>query len=425
MAHRRGSHPDLERHVSAAPTPAPPGFDPFEAAFDAWPYDQYRRLREADPVHWSDLLGGWILTRYEDVSDVLRDRTVSSDLSRANPSPVVDLLRARQGEQADDEMTLVLTDDPEHARLRKAIQAPFTSRAVGKLRSSISRRVDHYIAALVERDHFELIDDFAYPLPVEVFCEMLGIPAEAGPQFRRWTAAVARSLDLVISEEDYDACMVELEGMKTYLAEIAEDRRAEPRDDLLSELVHTEVDGAPLTPNEMVAQLLTLYVAGHEPTTALIGNAMAALFAHPAQLARLQTEPGLIPAAVLEFLRYDGPNQFVRRIAVQTLAYGGRRIEPGDVIYVGVGAANHDPARWGSDADGLRIDRPDAAQHVQFGGGIHHCLGSHLARAQAEVALTALLTRLPGLKAGGEVTWSGRMTLRSVSHVPVAIERAP
>jgi cytochrome P450 len=273
---------------------------------------------------------------------------------------------------------------------------------------------------LVALDRFELIDDFAYPLPVEVFCEMLGIPAEAGAQFRRWTAAVARSLDLVISEEDYDACMAELDEMEAYLTTLADQRRAEPTDDLLSALVHTDTGEGPLTPDELVAQLMTLYVAGHEPTTALIGNGMAALFQHPDQLARLQAAPSLVPAAVQEFLRYDGPNQFVRRIAIEPLAWGEHTIDAGDVIYVGVGAANHDPAQWGADADALRIDRPDAAQHVQFGGGIHHCLGHHLARAQAEVALTALLTRLPDLRPDGDVTWSGRMTLRSVAHVPLA-----
>ncbi len=237
----------------------------------------------------------------------------------------------------------------------------------------------------------ELITDFAYPLPVSVFCEMLGIPDEASVRFRSWTAAVAQSLDLVISAEDYDACMALLDEMEGYLSDLAEQRRADPGEDVLSVLAVAEVDGERLSHGELVAQLITLYVAGHEPTSALIGNGMVGLLSHPDQLAKLQADPGLVPSAVQELLRYDGPNQFVRRIATEPMSFDDRVIEPGQVIYVGVGAANHDPARWGDDADAVRIDRADASQHVQFGGGIHHCLGAHLARLQAEVALTALL----------------------------------
>ena len=398
------------------------GFDPFEPGFDAWPYDQYRRLREAEPVHWSELLSGWVLTRFEDVSSVLRDHSVSSDLDRAKPSPVVDLLRARSARNAAqrDGMTLVLMDDPQHARIRKLMHAPFTARSIEELRDSVQDRVDAHLTRLAPKGQAELIADFAYPLPVEVFCDMLGVPAEEGPRFRAWTAAVARSLDLVISEEDYDACMVLLEEMQEYLSDAANTKRAAPSTDVLSRLLTAEVDGEGFTHAELVPQLITLYVAGHEPTTALIGNGLVALFQHPEQLAALQADPSLVPQAVLEMLRYDGPNQFVRRVATTEMEIGGRTIADGDVLYLCVGAANHDPDQWGADADRLRIDRPDAGMHVQFGGGIHHCLGAHLARLQAEVALTSLLTRLPHLRPGGEPTWAGRTTLRSVSTVPIA-----
>lgn len=395
-------------------------FDPFEDGFASWPYDQYRRLREADPVHWSDLLCGWLLTRHDDVVRVLRDATMSSDLDRATPSPVIDLHRARQDGARGEGRTLVLLDDPEHARLRRLLQPSFTARSIERLRASVAERVDAALGELAPEGSMALVADFAYPLPVAVFCDMLGIPAEAGPRFREWTAAVARSLDLVISEDDHAACMALLGEMEQYLSDVAEEKRGRPGDDMLSALVHAEVDGERLTHGELVAQLVTLYVAGHEPTTALIGNGMAALFAHPDQLARLQADPSLIPAAVQELLRFDGPNQFVRRVATEALDLDDRTVEPGDVVYVGVGAANHDPARWGDDAGTLRVDRPDAAQHVQFGGGVHHCLGSHLARVQAEEALTALLTRLGPLRPDGDVTWSGRMTLRSVAEVPIA-----
>jgi cytochrome P450 len=395
-------------------------FDPFEAGYDAWPYDQFRRLRESDPVHWSELLCGWIVTRFDDVSRLLRDGTLSSDLDRANDSAVVDMLRARADRSSRGGTTLVLEDDPSHARLRKLIQAPFTARRVEGLRASVQQRVDEYLDRLVERDSFELIGDFAYPLPVTVFCELLGIPDEAGPTFRTWTAAVARSLDLVISEEDYDECIRQIDEMEAYLSDAADAKRVAPGDDVLTELVQAEVGDDRLTHAELTAQMITLYVAGHEPTTALIGNGMTALLDHPDQLARLQEQPELIPAAVLELLRYDGPNQFVRRVATEPVDLGGSVAQPGDVIYLAIGAANHDPERWGHAADELDILRVDAGQHLQFGGGIHHCLGAHLARMQAEVALTALLTRLPDVRRAGPTEWSGRTTLRSVAAVPLA-----
>lgn len=395
-------------------------FDPFEPGFDAWPYHQYDRLREADPAGWSDLLSGWLLTRYDDVARLLRDPTLSSDLDRANPSPVVDVLRSRAQRNRQEATTVVLEDDPAHARLRRLIAAPFTARRVDALRATVRRQVDAHLDRLAPQGGMELVGDFAYPLPVAVFCEMLGIPEEAGPRFRAWTAAVARSLDLVISEADYDACMVLLDEMQRYLREAAATKRRAPGDDVLSELVQAESGGERLTEPELVAQLVTLYVAGHEPTTALIGNGMTALLDAPEQLARLQARPELIPHAVHELLRYDGPNQFVRRVATEPVVLGDREAAPGDVLYLGIGAANHDPGKWGPSAGVLDVERADAGQHAQFGGGIHHCLGAHLARMQAEVALTALVTRLPGLRRAGPTTWSGRMTLRSVAAVPLA-----
>lgn len=404
-------------------TDARVSFDPYEPGFDAWPYDQYGRLRAADPVHWSDLLCGWIVTRFDDVTRVLRDRTMSSDLAAAKPSAVVDLLRERTRDH-DGATTIVLLDDPEHARVRRLVQAPFTVRNVERLRASIVERVDAAVAAVAPRGSMELIGDLAYPLPVAVFCEMLGIPDEAGPQFREWTAAVATSLDLVIAEDVYDQCMVRIGEMEDYLDEQIRRKRAEPGDDVLSALIAAEVDGVGLTQEELVAQLVTLYVAGHEPTTALVGNGLAHLLDRPDQLAALQADPSLLPAAVLELLRFDGPNQFVRRIALEQTVFatpaGPVVVEAGDVVYVGVGAANHDPDHWGDDAGELRIDRPDAGDHLQFGGGVHSCLGAHLARMQAEVTLRALFAHLPNLAPAGPVGWSGRMTLRSVEAVPIA-----
>ena len=214
-----------------APAAGPVAFDPFEDGFAGeWHYDQYRRLHEHDPVHWSELLCGWIITRYDDVAEVLHNRTMSSDLNQASSSTVVDLMRQRARTHEGGGSTVVLLDDPEHARIRKLMQAPFTVRNVERIHESIHRRVAAALESVEQLGSMELIGELAYPLPVSVFCEMLGIPDEAGPQFHAWTSAVARSLDLVLTDEEFDACIARIEEMEIYLGELADGRRsARPR----------------------------------------------------------------------------------------------------------------------------------------------------------------------------------------------------
>jgi cytochrome P450 len=394
-------------------------FDPFEPGFVASPYEQYARLRAEDPVHRSELLEGWLLTRHDDVVGVLRDPTVSVEMDNATPTALVALQRERAERTGRPSNTLVLRDDPDHQRLRRLMQAPFGARPVAGLRDLVERRVGEMLAGPASRGAMDVIGDFAYPLPVAVFNEMLGLPGEDAPRVRAWIAAVARMLDPVIDDEEHARLAAEMDEMYEYVAGQIDAKRADPRDDVLTALVLAEDGGDRMDREELVAQVVTLYVAGHEPTMALIGNGLLALLRQPDQLARLRDDPGLVPNAVHELLRYDGPNQFVRRIALRPLELGGRTIGAGDVIYLGVGAANRDPARWGPDADRVRVDRPDAPQHVQFGQGIHHCLGAHLARLQAEVALGALVARLDDLALAGDPVWSERMVLRSLQALPV------
>jgi cytochrome P450 len=398
-------------------------FDPFEPGFVESPYAQYARLRAADPVHWSDLLGGWVLTRHADVVAILRDPDISVELDHARPTAVVELQRERQSRTGRSSNTLVLRDDPDHNRLRRLLQRPFGPRPVESLRAMIAQRVDHAIGDLGRRGGMDVIGDFAYPLPVAVFNQMLGLPDEDTPQVRQWIAAVARILDPVLSDDEHARCTALMNEMYDYLDHQIEAKRRAPADDVLSALVLAEEDGDRLTRDELVAQVVTLYVAGHEPTMSLIGNGLLALLRHPEQLALLQARPELLPNAVNELLRYDGPNQFVRRIAARTHTVGGRKIGGGDVIYVGVGAANRDPARW-DDPDAVHVDRADAAHHVQFGSGIHHCLGAHLARLQAEVALGALLFRLDDVALAGHPTWNERMIIRGLQHLPITYRTA-
>jgi cytochrome P450 len=398
-------------------------FDPFEPGFVESPYGQYARLRAHDPVHWSDLLQGWVLTRHDDVVALLRDPDISVELDNARPSGVVDQQRERQASTGRSSDTVVLRDDPDHNRLRKLLQRPFGPRPVEAMRAMVTERVDGSMADLAGRGGMDVIGDFAYPLPVAVFNEMLGLPAEDTPQVRTWIAAVARILDPVIDDEEHARCNALMNEMYDYLHTQIEAKRRAPADDVLTALVQAEEDGDRLTRDELVAQVVTLYVAGHEPTMSLIGNGLLALLRHPAQLALLRSRPELLPNAVNELLRYDGPNQFVRRIAVEPYTIDDTTIAPGDVIYAAVGAANRDPARW-DDADAVHVDRPDAAHHVQFGSGIHHCVGAHLACLQAEVALGALLFRLDDVALAGEPRWSERMVIRGLQYLPITYRAA-
>ena len=401
----------------------PVAFDPFEAGFVASPYDQYARLRAQDPVHWSDLLEGWVLTRHDDVVALLRDPTVSVELDNARATGVVALQRERQSRSGRPSDTLVLLDDPDHNRLRRLLQRPFGPRPVEALRAMVAERVDRAIAELAPRGRMDVIGDFAYPLPVAVFNDMLGLPDEDAARVRSWIQAVARMLDPVLDDEEHARCQALMDEMYDYLDGLVERKREDPADDVLTELVLAEEEGDRLSRSELVAQVVTLYVAGHEPTMSLIGNGLLHLLRQPDQLALLRAQPELLSNAVNELLRYDGPNQFVRRIATQPMTIGGREIAAGDVLYPCVGAANRDPARW-DDPDRVRIDRPDAAHHVQFGSGVHHCLGSHLARLQAEVALGALVFRLDDVELAGDPVWSERMVIRGLQSLPIAYRAA-
>lgn len=395
-------------------------FDPFEPGYVESPYGQYARLRATDPVHWSGLLEGWVLTRYDDVAQVLRDLTISVELENAKPTMVAESERLRMAERGGKAETLVLRDDPDHARLRRLMQQPFGIRAIDNLREMVRMRIDAALDVLVTRGEMDVIADFAYPLPVAIFCEMLGIPEEDSPRFRDWTSAVARNLDPLISAEEREKCMALMDEMELYLVEQIEEKRRNPADDIMTELVHAEEEGDRLSREELVAQLVTLYVAGHEPTTALIGTGLRALIEYPEQLDLLESDPSLFPNAINEFLRWDGPNQFVRRITTEPIELSRRTVEPGQIIYCCVGAANRDPDRWGDDVDEVHVDRADASHHLQFGMGVHSCLGTHLARLQAELALRALVTRLDDISLAGPPVWSERMVIRGLRNLPVS-----
>lgn len=416
--------------MSTSELTEPVMFNPLADGFVEWPYDQYTRLRAEDPIHRSELLHGYCVTRYADVNAILRDPTVSSEIDNATPTPLtVDEIK-RRDEATRGGRTLVLLDDPDHARLRKLIMGPFRAREVENLSALVNERVRVRIDQLIA-DHstgsgtleFDLIADFAYPLPVEIFCQMLGIPEEDHPVFRFWVNCIARSLDPVMGAVEREALAVHFDEMHTFIEGLADDKRGRNDEDVLSGLVHAQADGEILSHEDLITQIITLYVAGHEPTAGLVGNGTLALLNHPDQWSLLRSDRSHLRNAVSELLRYDGPNQFVRRIATQDMAFdtpgGSTTIPAGSVIYASPASANRDEARWGNTVDAVDITRPDAAQHLQFGGGLHACLGTHLARLQAEAMFTALLDRFDALELGGDPVWSTRMVIRGLNQLPV------
>lgn len=410
--------------MTTADTHSTVRFDPFEEGYTEWPYAQYARLRSADPVHKSELLQGWVLTRYADVDRVLKDPSMSSDIDRATPTPNTEMEIKRRSEiEQGDADPLPLLDEPDHTRVRRLIAPTFRKGSVKNLHETIDRHVGELLDAIVERHGssgtFDLVSEFAYPMPVMVICELMGVPEEDGPEFRHWVQLVALGLDPFISPADRELSLGAGEEMRDYLRQQVAAKRGAPTDDLTSELAAATEDGEQLTADELILQLQTLYIAGHEPVTAVLGNGFRGLFEQPDQLQMLRDDPSLLEHAVLELLRYDGPNQFVRRIATQDLHFDGGTIPAGAVIYPGIAAANHDPEEFGEDADSIRVDRPSAAHHLQLGAGIHACLGTHLAKLESEIAVRRLLERFPHLELVAPPTWANRMVLRSVNELQV------
>jgi cytochrome P450 len=405
-------------------------FNPLDPTFVESPYEQYAALRAEDPVHRSDLLCGWVVTRFDDVGRLLRDPSVSSNIENATPTPLTIHELERLAEQNRASRTVVLLDDPDHARIRRLMADPFRPREINALRANIERRVAEKVDHLIEVHgggpiEIDLIEDFAYPLPVEIFSDMLGLPEEQHPQFRYWTQCVARTIDPIMDGAERAASIAGLDEMYAYLEDQAERKRARPTDDLLSHLVNIESDGERLDHEELMAQLVTLYMAGHEPTAGLIGMGMVALLAAPDQLARLRDDRSLLGNALSELLRFDGPNQFVRRITTRPTVVGDTELPAGAVIYASPASANRDAARWGDTADQVVVDRPDASQHLQFGAGVHACLGSHLARLQATVAFEAIFDRFGAVELAGPPEWSTRMFIRGLASLPIRCTLSP
>jgi cytochrome P450 len=387
-------------------------FNPFLPEFIADPYPLYHRLRIEDPVHWSPM-GFWVLTRYDDVTMALRD-------PRFGRAGFDELLRARFGESGFD-LSMLFRDPPDHTRLRMLVSKAFTPRVVEGLRPRIQQVVDGLLDAVHPARAMNVIADLAYPLPVTVICEMLGVPGGDRARFRQWSEAIARSLDAIAMPGDPE--IVERgnaarRALADYFRALIAERRQAPRADLLSELIAAEEQGDRLSEPELLATCMLLFVAGHETTVNLIGNGLLALLRHPAELRRLREDPSLVERAVEELLRYDGPAQRTGRMPSVDVEIDGRTIRKGDLLLAVIGAANRDPAHF-PEPDRLDLTRGDN-HHLAFGWGIHFCLGASLARAEAQLAINTVLRRMPALAlATSAPEWREASALRGLRALPV------
>jgi cytochrome P450 len=382
--------------------------------FVADPYPTYHRLRAEDPVHRHPL-GFWVLTRHDDVAAVLRD-------ARFVKEPIAAVVAARMGIATPAvPLSMLERDPPDHTRLRGLVSKAFTPRVVEALRPHIQRIVDTLLDRVEGAHAMDLIDDFAYPLPVIVICELLGVPVEDRDRFKGWGLDIARGLDAILLPPDSEVAQRSAASRRAlidYFRELIAARRKAPRPDLLSGLIAAEEVGDRLTEPELLATCILLLVAGHETTVNLIGNGTLALLRHPAELRRLRENPGLIGSAVEELLRYDGPVQRTSRVPSEAVTIGGRTIDKGELVLPFIGAADRDPAQF-PDPDVLDIGRADN-RHIAFGWGIHFCLGAPLARLEGQIAINALLQRLPKLAlATDRPQYRQSLTLRGLQALPV------
>lgn len=385
------------------------------------PYPFYAGLRSEDPVHWDEELGFWVLTRYADIASVYQDTRFSRAQGLRSGYE-----RLPESEQAIAEpvyrcfsKTMFYSDPPYHTRLRGLVNSAFTPTAVEQMRPYAQRTVDTLLDAVQANGKMDAIRDFAYPLPIFVILQMLGLPTEERAQFKKWSDDLFAILGSVPhSPELMEGAARSLNALTDYITKLSEARRKHPRQDLLTALVEATENGEQLTQEELVANMIILLSAGHETTINLIGNGLLALLQNPDQLQKLRAQPSLVASAVEEMMRYDNPVQIAYRSAAEDLEIGGKLIRKGQLVNSVLAAGNRDPERF-SDPDHFDITR-DEGRHLGFGLGIHFCLGAPLVRLEAQTAFTAILRRFPELSLAAEnLEWQEHPIFRGVKSLPV------
>ena len=390
-------------------------YRPLSPGFVADPYPHYRKLRERDPIHRSIFANQVVVSRYADVDRILRDhKSFGNEFGRVTSS---------EGSLATRKKlrpSMLAQDPPDHTRLRSLVNRAFTPRQVAKMEDYVRATAHALLDKVGEAREFDLMKAFAVPLPTIVIARMIGVPERDLARFKVWSDRLARALEPFLSPEEEEAVYRTDEQLAAYFTGIIEQRRREPRDDLVSRLVEAEEQGDRLTADETRVMLRLLLVAGNETTTNLIGNGVRALLRHPGQLALLRERPELVPSAVEELLRYDTPVQLDARVALRDMELGGVAVKEGTLVTLAIGSANHDPERFHKPEE-LDITR-SGQPNISFGRGIHHCLGAPLARLEGRIALEVLLEHFDELGFGERPPKYRRsVVLRGLEHFDVRV----
>ncbi len=386
------------------------------------PYPLYEQLRSEDPILWDDLLGRWVLTGYANVLACLRDPRMSAERVGALRSQLPeDVIKELQPMERVFESWMLFLDPTDHTRLRGLVNKAFTPRRVEAMRPHIQQIVDGLLDQVQNTGRMDVIHDLAFPLPSTVIAEMLGVPPEDRDQFRRWSSDIVGISGLIIDPDRAVRAQKSVLALMDYFREIVAQRRASPRDDLISAMIAADDQGKFLSEKELLATCILLLEAGHETTTNLIGNGLLALLRNPDQLRTLRENPSIVGSAVEELLRYDSPVQLTARIASEDLEIGDKRVSAGDMVVLLLGASNRDPAQF-LNPNILDLYRRDN-RHLSFGQGIHYCLGAPLARIEGQIAFNTVLRRCPGLELTGEpLEWRQAVSLRGLLALPVRFE---
>ena len=398
-------------------------YDLYGTTFRADPYAIFAAMRADDPVFCQPGVDGetmiWFVSRYDDVAAVLLDdeRFVRDPRLALTPEQLAEGASSPAVEALENHM--LNRDGDDHRRLRRLVTKAFTPRMVEQLRPRIQTIADELLDAVETRGEMDLAAEYAFPLPITVIAELLGVPTADQERFRTWSDAI---ITPVFEPEALERFFEQMTEFVAYLQNLFTERRTQPRDDLISALIRARDEGDALSEDELFGTVMLLIVAGHETTVGLIGNAVLNLLAHPEQLELVRTDPTLLPAAVEEVLRFEGPvERTLNRWAATDVELGGKAIRRGELVIAVLNSADRDPERF-PDPDRLDVTRSDN-RHLAFGRGSHYCLGAPLARLEAEIALETLFRRLPGLRLAvppAELEWRATPTFRRVVALPVS-----
>ena len=375
------------------------------------PYPDYSRLRRRSPAHFSHLFKSWVFSRHAEVDSIMRNHGVFS----SDPTKRHEMVRQQTVLNTRKHQTMLIADPPDHTRLRALVARTFIQKSINSLEPWIRRLMNALVDEIADPSSFDLMTAVANPLPVLVISEMLGIPAEDRGDLRNWSN---RQLSLLEPIPDPREHAFAIEALDVYLRSVIERKRARPTKDIVNELVNARRNGAALTEQEVVNMLRLLLVTGNETTTNLIGNGMLALLRHPDQHRRLRDDPGLVPAAVEEFLRFDSPVQTAIRIVLEDCQVAGSQLLSGQGVILLIGSANRDPQVF-DNPDMLDVDR-HTNSHIAFGRGIHHCMGASLARLEGRIAFEVLLERFSSISLlSGTPKYRSGVILRGLESLPV------